>query len=311
MLENLLILPLALVIDLLIGEYPAPLHPVAWTGHVISFFLKSAPRKGKALQVVCGVSIVIFTAALFTVPVFFLLAFLIDHSPAAYVIVGALLLKSAFSVRTLYRMANEVKRLLEAGKLDEARKQTGFLVSRDTKKLSRGEVASAIIEMTAESVTDSVAAPLFYWMFFGVPGAVFYRVVNTFDSRIGYHGEYEYLGKFAAVLDDILNYVPARIAALILVTSAYVLRKDGRQAWRTVLHDHGKTASPNAGWTMSAAAGALGVRLEKPGHYRLGRAGEYPDTPAITSGLRLVLLSSFICFGICTGIAGVFYALAA
>lgn len=311
MLENLLILPLALAIDILVGEYPDFLHPVAWMGHVISLLLKQAPSKGKLLQMVYGGAMVVFTAALFAVPVFFLLGFLRDVSPAAYVIVGALLLKSTFSLRTLYRLANDVKKLLENNKLVEARKQTGYLVSRDTVKLDRGQVTSAIIEMISESVTDSVVAPLFYWTLFGVPGAVVYRVVNTYDSRIGYRGQYEYLGKFAARLDDVLNYIPARLAALLLVAAAFLLRKNGANAWHTMLRDRGRTASPNAGWTMAAAAGALDVRLEKPGHYRLGHAEEFPDTPAISSGLRLVMLSSLIFFGICIAVAGVWYALAA
>ena len=311
MLVYLYILPLALVIDLLAGEYPAFLHPVTWIGNVISFLLKGVPKKGSVLQFTYGALTVIFTVALFTAPVFFLLYYLREWSTIGFIIVAALLLKSTFSIRTLCRLANNVKRLLDEDKLCDARKETSYLVSRDTTNLNREQITSAIVEMEAESITDSLVAPLFYWLIFGVPGAVAYRVINTFDSRIGYHGDYEYTGKFAARLDDVLNYIPARIAGLLLVASAYISGKNGRKTWKTMLSDHNKTASPNAGWTMSAAAGALGIRLEKPGHYRLGHTGKEPDSSSISGGLLLMIVTCLLWCCISVGIKGVWYALEA
>ncbi len=308
MLENVLMVPLALAIDLLIGEYPDKLHPVNWIGHIITFLLKRAPKKYATMQFLYGAFAVLLTMGLFAVPVWFLMDFLREAAVIAYIIVGALLLKSTFSLRALCRVAMNVKNLLDKRKLNEARKETGYLVSRDTSKLSRGEVVSAIIEMVAESVTDSVVAPLFWWIFFGVPGALAFRVANTWDSRIGYRGEYEYLGKFAARLDDVLNYIPARFAALLLVLSAFLLRQNGRKAWLAMVRYHRKTSSPNAGWTMSAAAGALNTRLEKPGHYRLGDAEEFPEPAAIPVGLRLVMLACGLWFGICVIAVGVYHA---
>jgi adenosylcobinamide-phosphate synthase len=311
MLVYLYILPLALVIDLLIGEYPAFLHPVTWIGSVISFLLKAVPGKGPALQFIYGVLIVLFAAALFTAPVFFLLYYLKDWSTVGFIIVAALLLKSTFSIRTLYQLDNKVKRLLDDGKISDARKETSYLVSRDTTRLNREQITSAIVEMETESITDSLVAPLFFWLIFGVPGAIAYRVINTFDSRIGYHGEYEYVGKFAARLDDILNYIPARLSGLLMVASAFISRRNGRKAWKTMVTDHGKTASPNAGWTMSAAAGTLGIRLEKPGHYRLGHTGREPDSSSISGGLQLVLVTCMLWCCVSIGIKGVWYALEA
>jgi adenosylcobinamide-phosphate synthase len=311
MLVYLYILPLALVIDLLIGEYPVFLHPVTWIGNVISFLLRAVPGKGSALQFTYGMLIVVLTAALFTAPVFFLLYYLKDWSTIGFIFVAALLLKSTFSIRTLYQLANNVKRLLDDGNISDARKETSYLVSRDTANLNQEQITSAIVEMEAESITDSLVAPLFYWLIFGVPGAIAYRVINTFDSRIGYHGEYEYTGKFAARLDDILNYIPARIAGLLLVVTAYITRKNGRKAWKTILSDHNKTASPNAGWTMSAAAGALGIRLEKPGHYRLGHTGKEPDPSSISNGLLLMIVTCLLWCCVSIGIKGVWYALEA
>jgi adenosylcobinamide-phosphate synthase len=106
-------------------------------------------------------------------------------------------------------------------------------------------------------------APLFYFLILGIPGAVAYRVINTLDAMIGRHDQYEYLGKFAARLDDVVNILPARLTALFIVLAAFILRINTRAAWHIMLRDHAKTASPNAGWPMSAAAGALGVQLTK------------------------------------------------
>lgn len=309
--ENLVVLPLALAIDLAIGEYPRPLHPVVWMGRVISWGLKLAPKKGNKTRFIYGTFMVVFTIALFGVPIYFLLLYLRGLSPIAYVAAAALLLKSCFSLRELHRVASRVKDLLAQGEITEARRETGYLVSRDTRKLRRRELTSATVEMTAESLTDAVVAPLFYWLLLGVPGAIAYRLANTFDARIGYHGEYEYLGKFAARLDDVLNYIPARISGLLLVAVAYLRKKDGGSAWRIMRRDRAKTESPNAGWTMAAVAGALGVRLEKAGCYRLGDA-ERPLLPSsITDSLKLVTLSSLIWFGVGIAVSGVRYAVSA
>ncbi len=308
--EDLFILPLALVIDLVVGEYPSVVHPVVWIGQVISWGLRLAPRKNATVQFLHGLFMVILTTALFSASAYFLLWYLRGISLAAYVLAAAFLLKSCFSIRALCQAALKVNRLIAKGSLTEARRETGYLVSRDTRQLGEQHVISAVVEMSAESVTDSVVAPLFWWLLLGIPGAVAYRVINTFDSRIGYHGVHEYLGKPAARLDDALNYIPSRLSGLFLVVSAH-LSSNGQGAWNIMVRDHSKTESPNAGWPMSAVAGALGVQLEKIGHYRLGDAVNTLSSSSIASGLKLVVLSSCIWVGICTGITGVVYACAA
>jgi adenosylcobinamide-phosphate synthase len=167
-------------------------------------------------------------------------------------------------------------------------------------------VVSAAVESVAENTGDSLVAPLFYFLLLGVPGAIGYRVVNTLDAMIGYHGKYEYLGKFAARLDDVLNYIPARIAALWLVAAAFIMRKNGCQAWRTALREHGQTESPNAGWPMAAMAGALNTQLEKVGQYRLGENNTELVPEAIATSVRLFLVATVIWVLICL-IVGVSY----
>jgi adenosylcobinamide-phosphate synthase len=126
-----------------------------------------------------------------------------------------------------------------------------------------------------------------------VPGAIGYRVVNTLDAMIGYHGKYEYLGKFAARLDDVLNYIPARLAAAALIFAA-VFRKGGRKAWQTGWREHTSTESPNAGWTIATMAGALDVRLEKVGHYIFQDSGTTPSTATIDSAIKLFSIAASI-----------------
>jgi len=131
-------------------------------------------------------------------------------------------------------------------------------------------VAAAAIESLAENLSDSFVAPLVAYALFGLPGAVAYRAVNTLDAMIGYRGRYEYLGKAAARLDDLLNLIPARVSAGLLLVAGALTRADVAGGIRVLGRDRRATASPNAGWPMATMAGLLGVTLEKPGHYRLG-----------------------------------------
>jgi adenosylcobinamide-phosphate synthase len=188
------------------------------------------------------------------------------------VLLEALALKAVLSVRGLAAAAGQVARHLAGGDLASARTAVGVhLVSRPTATLDGEHVASAAIESVAENLTDSVLAPLLFYAVLGLPGAVAYRVVNTADAMFGYRaGDLAYFGRVTARLDDLLNLGPARVAALLLVVAAVPAGCDARRGWVVMWRDHARTASPNAGWTMAAMAGALGVRLEKPGHYVLG-----------------------------------------
>jgi len=293
--ESLFILLLALLLDLLFGEPPRATHPVVWMGKVISFWERLAPVQGARIQVIYGSVMVLLTILIFTSPVYFLLSYARQVSPLAYVLIGALLLKPSFSFRELRQTALKIKSVLDRDNLEEARARMPALVSRETQNMGGQEVVSATVESVAENTCDSVVAPLFYFLLFGVPGAVVYRVVNTWDAMIGYHGEYEYSGKFAAKLDDVLNFIPARITGLLLVMAAYLCRKDGKNAWRVMLRDHGNTESPNAGWPMSAVAGALRTQLQKVGCYSLGNINNPLSPDLITSGIKLTQVATLLC----------------
>lgn len=192
----------------------------------------------------------------------------------AKLILSVPLLKGAFSLRGLFTAGREIQEALGRGDLEEARRLTGWhLVSRDTSNLSENDVTGCVIESVAENLNDSFISPIYWFLLAGLPGAWFSRTVNTCDSLIAYRkGDYEWGGKAAARLDDAVQWLPARLTALFICLAAATYRRtSGREAWKVLRSDRKKTESPNAGWTMAAAAGALGVRLEKKGHYLLNR----------------------------------------
>ena len=301
-----MILSVALAIDLVLGEPPRAIHLVVWMGKVAAFLERGSIGRRPLVQFVYGAGIALGTIGVFTAPVYFMLFYLKGLSFAAYVILAAVLLKSTFSLRQLRRVALQVKRLLLKEELDKARFEMRSLVSRNTQGLPKRLLVSATVESVAENACDSFVAPLFYFLLLGVPGAIAYRVANTLDAMVGYHGKYEYLGKFASRLDDVLNFVPARLTALLLVLATFFSRRDAKTSWRVVLSDHSKTESPNAGWPMSALAGALNVQLEKVEHYKLGRASAPLVPQTIDAALELMLIAVLTWALVCL-IIGVIY----
>jgi len=284
-----LILGLAVLLDLLLGEPGNRWHPVAWVGRGLTWARQWAPKGGKTTLSFFG--LLLLLGPLLSIPALVQAA---AGWTAAFGWMGlffqAWLLKCTFALQGLALAAGEVRTALARGNLEEARRQVGWhLVSRPTGELSAEHVASATVESVAENFTDSIVAPLFFFLLFGLPGAWAYRLVNTTDAMWGYReGELEYLGKSAARLDDVLNWVPARLAGVGIVLGALICGEAAMSAWRTMARDHGRTASPNAGWTMAAMAGALGVTLEKPRAYRLG-GGPLPRIACIDRAVRVMV----------------------
>jgi len=298
MIEKIAVLLLALILDLVFGEPPNTWHPIAWLGRLISFETKTAPKTGKLRQIGYGVVIVLVTLGILVTAIYFLLNRLIEFNTIAYIVIAAILLKFSLSLRGLGGAVDSVKKALAGDNLEQARLNLRALVSRETTGLNRSHVISAAVESAAENICDSFVAPVFYFFIFGVPGAIAYRIINTFDTMIGYHGQWEYPGKFAARLDDVANFIPARLTALIIVTSAAVCRKNPAKAWHIMIRDHNKTESPNAGWTMSAVAGALEVQLEKVGNYRLGDNRFPLSLDTIDASRHLVMVTAVLCCSI-------------
>jgi adenosylcobinamide-phosphate synthase len=197
-----------------------------------------------------------------------------------------------FAVRALRDAAFALRDALALGDIARARLDLGSLCSRSADALDEEALVAATVESVAENTSDSVVAPLFFFACFGLPGAVFYRAANTVDSMMGYHGKLEYAGKAGARLDDLLNLIPARITAALLLVAGALAGADVRRGLRVLWRDGGRTESPNAGRPMAAMAGLLGVRLFKQGHYELGDACQTLRAEHITAAWRIASLAS-------------------
>jgi adenosylcobinamide-phosphate synthase len=267
---DILVLVLAVFLDLVIGEPPNRIHPTVWIGKTIAGLEKLSPRTS-AGQLAYGVLMVVLVPGAWATAAYLAGSGLGRVHPWAYILVGAILLKTTFALRMLHRAAANIRSALLRGDPAGVRAGMSALVSRDPSGLTAEQATAATVESVSENLTDSYVGPLLAFALFGLPGAVAYRAINTLDSMIGYHGRYEFLGKASARVDDLINLVPARLTAMLLVISSLVLPgQKASSAWRMIWRDHARTESPNAGWTMSGMAGALGVTLEKVGHYRLG-----------------------------------------
>ncbi len=295
----------ACLLDIILGDPPNHLHPVAVMGKTIQTLVNAHKGNTPVGQFWHGVVVVLVGGALFTLPWFWIMRYLYQLPFWPRWILVGILLKPVFAFRRLIEAGVEIGDLLKQGNLTEARRRTSWhLVSRDTSHLSEGYVASAVVESLAENLTDSFLSPIFFFILFGLPAAWLYRYVNTADAMIGYRTEpYEYLGKFAARLDDVLNWLPARIGALCLVAAAGLCAMDACAAWQVMRDQHNHTSSPNAGWTMAAAAGALGVRLEKQNCYQLNETNRLPQAGDIRKANLLVSLAAFIALVLIFGMA--------
>ena len=280
------VLGLAVALDLALGEPPGRAHPVAWIGAAIGAArARCAGRPPRTLRLAgAGITVAVVGGSA-------LAAALVEQAALRAptwlaTILCAIALDLAFSIRMLLGSARAVGRSLEHGDLARARDRVAWLVSRPTDDLDAEHVASAAVETTSENLTDSVVAPLLAFALLGLPGAWAYRAANTADAMLGYRrGELEHLGKVAARLDDLLNWIPARLTGLAVVLGAPA-GGSLASSWTAMVRDRGRTPSPNGGWTMAAMAGAIGRTLEKPGAHRLG-AGPLPEARDVARAIRI------------------------
>jgi adenosylcobinamide-phosphate synthase len=291
--HEILVLGFAVLLDLVLGEPPVAIHPVAWMGTFISSFRREAPKQGRIWPFTAGLLLMVVGVGLLVVIGTLLLRVSRTLPIPAQVILEAVLLKTTFSIRGLLNAGREVQSVLAVGNLSEARKRLSWhLVSRDTSTLNESQVAAATIESLAENTSDSIVAPMMFFAIAGLPGALVYRFINTCDAILGYRdAEREWLGKVPAKLDDLANLIPARVTAALLIAAGAIMMRSPSTATSIWFRDSSKTASPNAGHPMSAVAGVLCVELEKVDHYRLGTGFRIPDSTDISRVRRLLLTS--------------------
>lgn len=256
---------IAFLIDTIIGDPRTKYHPVVLMGKLIALlehcFYRADDSDNK--KFVMGIILVIITLLISyeVAAAIMMLSYKIPFSWGSAA-VGGLLLSFTISPNSLAKAGKGIYALLIMGELTEAREKVGWIVGRDTKDLDDAEIARATIETIAENTVDGIIAPLFFFVLGGVPLAVLYRAANTMDSMIGYKNEkYLYFGRGAAKLDDVLNYIPARITAMLFLFSALILGFDYRNAYRIMQRDAAKHPSPNGGYAEATMAGALHIRL--------------------------------------------------
>ncbi|MEJ5292841.1 MAG: cobalamin biosynthesis protein [Candidatus Methanosuratincola sp.] len=290
MTDALIVLWLALLIDLLFGEPPRQLHLTVWAGKSIEM-IEPSFRKIFKDERVGGTALALSLIAIFVLFVSFLSAISAFSWPV-YILVSAFFLKMAFALKCMFRHVEPIAKGLDSD-LASSRKSLSMVVRRETAALDKRLVASGAIETVAEGFVDGFLSPVFYYCILGLPGAVAYRVINTLDSMVGYrNAQYLRFGWFSAKLDTLANYIPSRLTPLIFALSAWILKLDWRSAFRFCRSYHALTSSVNAGWPMSSMAGALRVRLEKPGCYALGEEIEPLSSEKIRASLAVYGVSA-------------------
>jgi len=303
--ESILIVFFALVLDFTIGDPRNKFHPTAWIGNLIAKITPYTKNSSENLEKLGGIFILVFSSGIVVSLIMFLdIGIKLITVNYLYVIVsvifGAVLLKTTIAIKGMEKHAIAVIVALEQNDISAARDNLSMIVKRNTKNLDKNHVFSGVLESISENTVDGVTGPLFYYAFFGLPGAFVYRVVNTADSMIGYKTDiFKNIGWFGANCDKILNYVPSRLTGLIMVLSAMILQLDWKKSYRIMIRDGRKTKSPNAGYPMAAIAGALGTKFEKIDHYSLGDGNisftkEHVKSTILLMKITSVLFSGFV-----------------
>ncbi|WP_312907472.1 adenosylcobinamide-phosphate synthase CbiB [Tissierella praeacuta] len=258
---------LGVILDFVIGDpYSFP-HPVKLMGRIISFEEKIARKitKSKKGLKLSGFIIVIVNISIgFFMP--YILLKTIKQYKTIYTIVNAYLIYTCIAARCLHDEAIKVSKALDIG-IEEARTRLSYIVGRETKNLSEEEIIRATVETVAENTSDGVIAPLFYIIFLGASGGLAYKFVNTMDSMLGYKNEkYIDLGFFPAKVDDIFNYIPARITGVFMCIGS-IFRFNIRNGFKTMIRDRKNHKSPNCAYPEGAVAGLLDIQLGGDNYY--------------------------------------------
>lgn len=270
-----------------------------YTKKIETYFKNPDPKIEKFLGVLLGLTVI----ATFTVPAYFgLWAIYTYVSIFVYAFIGIVLLKLTICIKLETDWAKAAAKAIQANEVEEAKKYSHFS-RRDSTNLNGPQMGSAVIESMAENLIDFKLSPMMAFALFGVTGAIAFRAINTLDGTVGFKDkEHINTGWFSANLDTVVNYIPTRLTALLMIASAWILRIDAKNAWRIARRDHKKTPSRNHGWPMAAVAGALRIQLEKPGQYVLGDSQEPLTGDKILGALRIrdvtIVLWLLICIGV-------------
>ena len=271
------ILPAAFALDIMLGDPHGLPHPVRWMGKAIER-LEPPFRRLPINLTYCGMlyaAVLILGTWLLT---FFVLAAAHRVHPFLNTLLEIILIYYCLSTRSLEDAAMEVKQCLQQKKVQTAREKVAMIVGRDIENYKEEGLARATVETVAENLVDGITAPLFFAAIGGAPLALAYKMTNTLDSMVGYKNQtYQQFGKASARIDDILNYLPARLTVPVIALVAQILSGCGNRSLMTAVCEGANHASPNAGYPEAAFAGALSVKLNGPNYYN----GKLVDKPYI------------------------------
>lgn len=311
MLMSLAACATGLLLDLLFGDPGWLYHPVRLIGNWISWAERQLRKVcGSHLMAAGGVLWVMTALMAFLIP-FALLALARWLHPALRFLLETFWCFQILAARSLSSESRKVYEKLKESDLPGARRAVSMIVGRDTEKLTEEGVTKAAVETVAENTSDGVTAPLIYMMIGGAPLGFLYKAVNTMDSMLGYKNDrYLYFGRIPAKMDDIFNYIPARITGLLMTAAAFLTGLDGKNAWKIYRRDRRKHASPNAAQTESVCAGALGVQLAGDAVYFgkvykkefIGDALRRIEPEDILRTRRLMYAAEFLTFLLCGGL---------
>lgn len=295
MTDRIIVLVTAFILDMIIGDPHWLWHPVQGIGRLIEYTERLLRRvfalreereadRGKK-KVAGGILVILVLLPSVLVPMLILYAAERIH-PYVRLAAEIVLCYQMLAMKSLRVESMKVYHALMKQDIEGARQAVSMIVGRDTEKLSEEGITKAAVETVAENTSDGVIAPLIYMALFGACGAFFYKAVNTMDSMIGYKNDkYIYLGMIAAKLDDVVNYIPARLSALFMIVVSGVLGMNAKQAWRIYKRDRYQHASPNSAQTEAVCAGALSIQLAGDAYY----FGELYHKPVIGDADRPVL----------------------
>lgn len=284
-------LALGIVLDFILGDPHGWWHPVIGIGKIITkteTVVRKIFPKNKRGERIGGIVLVWFVILVsVAVPAVLLYAAYGIHRIAG-VSLEAVMCYTMLAAKSLKTESMKVAEALERDGLEAGRKSVSMIVGRDTQRLDETGVIKAAVETVAENTSDGVIAPLIFMGIFGAVGGFFYKAINTMDSMIGYKNDrYRYFGTAAAKLDDVVNFLPARVSAVVMIAAAFLCGMDGKEAFRVFKRDRYQHASPNSAQTESVMAGALGVQLAGEAWY----FGVKHDKPTIGDAKRAIEIS--------------------
>lgn len=294
--ESILIVAFALALDFTLGDPKNKYHPTAWIGKLIAKLVPLSKNSEKIGGIILVLFVVSFVSLLLIALDVTINLITIDYvSLIASIVIGTILLKITIAIQGMEKHAIAVVKSVEENNIEKARNNLALIVKRDTKNLDKSHILSGVLESIGENTVDGITGPLFYYGLFGLPGAFVYRAVNTIDSMIGYKTSiFKNVGWFGANCDKVLNYIPSRLTALVMVFGAKIIGVNWKNSYQIMLRDGSKTESPNAGYPMAALAGALQTKFEKIDHYSLGDGNLEITNEHIKSAIKLMKMTSIL-----------------